>query len=120
MYSIPCSYFLAYGQYSVLFAFLLPAFFYTGIPERDLEDLQVPCHRKALWWELFLKAEVADLGIEIHMQFVKEEAVCHLHTFFKRLFNLGNSCTYTSNRFQDYILRMFPSACLPARVIYRL
>lgn len=103
MHSLPCSYFLAYGKYTALFAFLLPAYFYTGIPERDLEEQQALCHRKALWSELFLKAEVADLGNEIHTQFIKEEAVCHLNTFLKRLFNIGNSCTYTHIRLRtDY------------------
>lgn len=65
MYSLPYSYILAYGQYTVLFAFLPPAYFYTGIPKRGLGKQQALCHRKALWLELFLKAEVADLGDEI-------------------------------------------------------
>lgn len=65
MYGLPCPYFLAYGQYTVLFAFLLPVYFYTGIPKRGLDKQQALCHRKALWLELFLKPEVADLGNEI-------------------------------------------------------
>lgn len=45
--------------------------------------------------ELFLKAEAADLGNKIHRQFTKEEVVCHLNSFFRRFFNIGNSYTYT-------------------------
>lgn len=63
----------------------MPASFYTGIPERDLEEQPSFYQGRAQGSKLFFNVEVADTVDDINTQSIKEKTVLNLNTSFKRV-----------------------------------